>query len=194
MNLNLKYLKTLSGLNFSKDELLFLLRATLLLAIWLIINSWAFIDEYIMYSMKAQTLFLMNTLANQGFDATKVYSTEADARFFIVCPNVLFKISKGCAGKSLLFLYAAFIAIFPQNDLKKKLIFLFLGLIIIHEYNVLRIVALSLSLKYRPDWYDFLHIYLFQTLIYVVLFLLIRHYLNFSKTNKDKEHTSTPLI
>lgn len=190
MNFYLKYLKSFSGFNFSKDELLFLFRASLLLAIWLIINNWAFIDQYIMYSMKAQSLFIMNTLADQGFDATKVYSTEADARFFLVCPNVLFKISKGCAGKSLLFLYTAFIAIFPQKDLKKKLIFLFLGLIIIHEYNVLRIVALSLSLKYRPDWYDFLHVYLFQTLIYIVLFLLIRRYLN--ATAKQKEHSTNP--
>lgn len=178
MNLNLNYFKANAGIKFSRDEFLFLARATLLLIIWLIINNWAFIDQYIMYSMKAQSLFLMNSLANQGFDATKVYSTESDARFFLVCPNVLLKISKGCAGKSLLFLYAAFIAIFPQKNLKKKLVYLLLGLIIIHEYNVIRIVTLSLSLKYRPDWYEFLHVYMFQTLIYIVLFLLIRKYIN----------------
>ncbi len=191
MNINLKYLKTLSGLNFSKDELLFLFKATILLTIWLIINSWAFIDEYIMYSMKAQSIFIMNTLGGQGFDATKVYSSNADPRFFLVCPNVLLKISKSCTGTSLLYLYAAFIAIFPQKNLKKKLLYLILGLIIIHEYNVIRIVILSLSLKYKPEWYNFFHIYVFQTLIYVILFLLIRYYLNSNYLLNKLKHESS---
>lgn len=191
MNFNLKYLKTLSGLNFSKDELLFLFRASILLAIWSIINNWAFLDQYIMYSMKAQSLFFMNTLGNQGFDATKVYPSQADPRFFLVCPNVLLKISKSCTGTSLLFLYAAFIAIFPQKNLKKKLLYLIIGLIIIHEYNVLRIIVLSLSLKYKPEWYDFLHIYVFQTVIYVILFLLIRYYLNSNYLSRKHKHESS---
>jgi exosortase/archaeosortase family protein len=179
-------LKKIKELKFSKEEISFLIRSLAMLIVWLILNQWSLIDKYIMYSMKAQTLWILNFIGNQGFEASSIHTTDIDARFFIVCPNVLFKISKGCAGKSLLFLYTAFILIFPQSNPRRKLIFLIMGLFLIHEYNVIRIVALSLSLKHLPDWYDFLHVYFFQTLIYLLLFLLIRRYFNPLKQNVSK--------
>lgn len=184
MNPIVKKIKHGLGFEFSKVELLFLLKSLIMFSIWLVVNDWAFIDRIIMYSMKLQSIFILNTIGGQEFDASGIYTTKIDSRFYLVCPSVLFKISKGCAGKSILFLYASFILIFPQNNIKRKFLFLIIGLLIIHEYNVIRIISLSLTIKFNKEWYDFLHIYLFQILIYFILFLLIQQYLNLSKKNE----------
>jgi len=184
VNLNLNFFQSLRNFKFSRQELLFMLKAFIALILWLVLNYFPKIDELIMLSIRSQTLFLMDIFGNADFVATKIYKTEIDARFFLVCKGTLVKVAEGWAGKSLLFLYAAFIFIFPNNNLKRKFLFLLIGLLILHEYNVLRIVALSYVLKFNPAWYNFLHIYFFQTIIYVLLFLLIRKFI------KTHENTS----
>ena len=46
------------------------------------------------------------------------------------------------------------------------------GAVLLWVYNLLRILALVPVLRYRPEWFEFIHVYLWQTLTLIVVFVL----------------------
>ena len=53
-----------------------------------------------------------------------------------------------------------------------KLIFIPIGILIVHGLNLLRLVALALIVVYHPDSLQFNHKYTFTILVYVCIFFL----------------------
>lgn len=76
-----------------------------------------------------------------------------------------------CDGLTLFILYSTFILAF-NGKWWMKIIFLVLGIVIIHFLNVLRVVALAVIVKNAPDHLDFHHSYTFTLFVYGVVFTL----------------------
>jgi exosortase/archaeosortase family protein len=80
-------------------------------------------------------------------------------------------VGPACVGFGLLFGFAGLIISY-HGAIKSKLWFIPLGLLGIHSINILRIVILAIISKINNDWVDFNHKYVFNTIIYIFIFLM----------------------
>jgi len=165
---------------FTKDVVSFVVKACVMLSIWLFLDQILSIDLGIMYSMQKQGIFLLNWITDLDYEATQVYLTENRPKFGIICDTSWLKVGKTCDGKSIMFMYLSFIIIYPQINFWRRFKYGFLGLLLIHEFNVIRIVLLTLILQYYPKNFPMMHHYFFQVVMYILIFLLVRVFLNHS--------------
>ena len=91
-------------------------------------------------------------------------------------------IGDACNGLTLFALFTGFIIAYP-GPLIRKLIYIPIGIIVIHFMNVLRIVSLSVITLYAPEYLEINHTYTFTILVYTCVFILWILWANkFSKT------------
>ena len=89
--------------------------------------------------------------------------------------NVLFvgnasvEIVSDCSPHMPYLIFAAVVLAFPATW-KQRLIGLVLGAVVIHVFNILRILTLIGVLVWRRNWFDFAHVYLWQTGTILVVF------------------------
>ena len=76
-----------------------------------------------------------------------------------------------CNGATIFALFAGFIIAYP-GKLLRKLVYIPVGIVLIHILNVFRIIGLCLVLLYAPDYLDLNHTYTFTIIIYSFVFLL----------------------
>lgn len=75
----------------------------------------------------------------------------------------------GCSGLKQAFIW--FWLIFTvRGGWIHKLWFIPAGWIACHLFNILRIFLITLFIEYHPEWFDFLHGYIFKYLFYAMLF------------------------
>lgn len=75
-------------------------------------------------------------------------------------------------------IFAAVVLAFPSTW-RQRAIGLVAGAILIHVFNTLRIIALMAILVWRESWFDFAHVYLWQTGTVLVLFAAFALWLKF---------------
>ncbi len=93
-----------------------------------------------------------------------------------------------CNGITLMFLFAIFVIAYPGN-IKNKLWYVPLGILIVHSINIIRIIALALISYYNYEYLDFNHTYTFTFLAYSAVFGLWMLWVNkFSNTSKPFEN------
>jgi exosortase family protein XrtF len=97
---------------------------------------------------------------------------EAKVITFKIYPHLMYldgapiiSVDTPCNGIPMLYLFASFILIYP-GPLKRKLVFIPIGLLAIHSINVIRIILLSYISIYSSDYFYFNHKYLFQIIVY----------------------------
>lgn len=78
-------------------------------------------------------------------------------------------LDRGCVGRTVMVVYSAFIIATPA-EVKRKILYTLAGLVVIIVLNILRIVMLMLVAQYYPDWFHFVHEYLFKYILYVGVF------------------------
>jgi exosortase family protein XrtF len=76
-----------------------------------------------------------------------------------------------CNGFSLFALFVIFMITYP-GPWRHKLWFTPVGLVLIHGINVVRIAALAILVKVKPEWLYFNHNYTFTIIVYSMVFLL----------------------
>lgn len=76
-----------------------------------------------------------------------------------------------CTGLKQAYIFLCIIA-FNRGSWKKKLWFIPLGLIVIYSFNIFRIVCISAAIGNHPDWFEFLHLYFFKYLFYLIIFFM----------------------
>ena len=64
------------------------------------------------------------------------------------------------------------IMLFARGKWLHKFWFIPLGWVAVYAFNILRIAIISLLIQHHPDWFDFLHSYLFKYLFYGMIFAL----------------------
>ena len=104
------------------------------------------------------------------------------------CMNILYnnewisRIVEGCNGLSIMILFASFVLAFYKG-FKATFSYIVFGVLIIHVFNILRIVGLNLAMIRFKKYTDFLHNILFPLVIYGIVFLLWFFWVN--KFSKD---------
>jgi exosortase family protein XrtF len=125
------------------------------------------IDEKLISLIIANAAFVLKLL---GFT---VYQSIEDSNMQLIGIDGAHPIWIGspCNALTLFMFFALFVIAFPGN-VKKKLWFIPLGIIIIHVTNVLRVIALVTINFYAPQYIEFNHTYTFTFLVYAIIFLL----------------------
>ena len=98
----------------------------------------------------------------------KMHQTQDSIRLFLNGVSVA-RIVEGCNGVSVMILFSAFVVAFT-GKLKHTLLFIIVGILIIHVLNVLRIALLCMALLRYPESEHFLHGVVFPLFIYGVVF------------------------
>lgn len=85
--------------------------------------------------------------------------------------NYTVNIVEGCNSVSVIILFVAFVIAFAEN-LKKTVLFLFAGAVLIYIVNILRIAILTVALYRYPQYENILHSVVFPGIIYSMVFVL----------------------
>ncbi len=98
---------------------------------------------------------------------------DEETTWFFVSGKYVSRMVEGCNAVSVAILFLSFVFAFFQG--KKTFVFAFIGLVILHVMNVLRIVGLNILLLKLPQYSKIGHDYLFPAVIYgsVVMLWLI---------------------
>ena len=82
-------------------------------------------------------------------------------------PQADLEIVRGCDGAGTLFLVMAAILAFPTS-IKRKLVGLALGVLLMYSLNIARISGLYFVVAYHNDWFNLIHTYLAPSLLIVI--------------------------
>jgi exosortase/archaeosortase family protein len=178
-----KYLSPNSMMQ-NKPIIRFAALAIIALIIWVFFDSWFFADKAIMKSIQVQSAWMLNVFNEQKYTTSEITYENGVSKFGIFCQNSGMRVGKTCNGKSIMFMYAAFILIFPGIKLKRRLVYLVLGVLILHEFNVIRVALLAYILENFPAYFPSMHHYFFQVLVYVLIFLMVKKYINVNQSAK----------
>lgn len=161
---------------------LFAIRAVILLIGWMVLYH-GFIKPYTAVNnwLSVQVLNSTQTILNfLGYDTnldtskTSTYNFK-NAVFIDGQPVVL--VADGCNGLELMALFIGFLLSFPGPAKYKALIIPF-GSVAVFIINVLREVILALNYKYFQETFDFNHKYTYVLIVYLIIFLIWRYWLN----------------
>ncbi|WP_445455506.1 exosortase family protein XrtF [Flavobacterium sp. HNIBRBA15423] len=115
-----------------------------------------------------QSKFLLNSL---GHDV-EIIKNDTDSSLKILYEGkYVSRMIEGCNAISVIILFAAFIFAFSVK-IKRTIVYIFIGAIIIHVLNVIRIALLTYALYFYPKYEEILHGTVFPLFIYGVVFLL----------------------
>jgi exosortase family protein XrtF len=89
------------------------------------------------------------------------------------------EIVDGCNGIAAIGLFLGFILAYP-GDWKNRISFSVLGIGVIYLVNILRILVLTVTQAYYPQFFDFTHDYSTTAIFYLFIFLLWVIWVNFS--------------
>lgn len=132
-----------------------------------------FIREIIHLCQWIFNLLGYKTFASKEVNDVQVFGIDGSNGVWIGGP---------CNGITLMFLFAVFVIAYPGN-IKNKLWYVPLGILIVHSINIMRIIALALIAYYYPQYLDFNHTYTFTFVAYSAVFGLWMLWVNkFSKT------------
>ncbi|HLP06241.1 MAG TPA: exosortase/archaeosortase family protein [Paludibacter sp.] len=76
-----------------------------------------------------------------------------------------------CTGLKQAYIYFCIIA-FYRGPWVKKLWYIPLGLLVIYAFNLFRISFIIGVVGQHPDWFHFMHLYLFKYTFYLIIFLM----------------------
>ncbi|MFP9118408.1 exosortase family protein XrtF [Flavobacterium sp. RNTU_13] len=116
---------------------------------------------------------------------TAPHSRDAADKLY-VNGKYIARVVEGCNAVSVMILFAAFIVAF-YVDVKRTVLYIVSGLVIIHVLNIFRIALIAKAGYYYPQYWNFLHDILFPAFIYGVVFVLwvfwvLKIYTNAKKT------------
>lgn len=114
----------------------------------------------------SQTSSVLNAV---GYD-TSFYDVAGEPKIALVnATDVVLYVFEGCNGVNVIIVFAAFLFAFGGR-LRRFLIFLPLGVFIIHLFNLLRVSLLFYLAQTNSTQFYYYHKYLFTATLYVVVF------------------------
>ncbi len=145
----------------------FIIKGFTLYIVWfLLYDNWllkdGLVDHFLIQHLVDATSFILNSIGYQTFQYADAVGIDGTHGVLIGAP---------CNGLDLFALFTGFIIIFP-GKMTYKIIFIPIGLLVIHILNILRLVSLALVVLYSPNSLDFNHKYTFTVIIYGIVFLL----------------------
>lgn len=119
-------------------------------------------------AVTSQTSVVLNIL---GYQAS-YEDVAAQAKVALMdAGNIVLYVFEGCNGINVMIVFVAFIFAFGGR-LKRFLIFLPIGLLIIHLFNLVRVAFLFYLAQTNSTKFYYYHKYLFTATLYAVVFIL----------------------
>ena len=158
-----------------KSTIRFLITYVVLMSVFLIIIGWEPIKNIFDLNGYFTTFLVMITAwIFKAFDLlVSTQGTIIHLKGFSM--NVLF----GCNGLEAFLIYTVGIISFPSKW-KIKLYGMLYGFIILQVINILRIVGLGFAGIYMKSSFDFIHVYLAQSIMIVVAVVMFIIWLNYA--------------
>ncbi len=127
------------------------------------------------------TPFVVHTLTTAGssklINIIMPEENTSAQKEYLTSGHFKLKIARGCEGiEGVIILIAAILA-FPAG-IKSKLFGITGGIFVLYVLNLFRIAGLYYTLKYKPVFFDMMHVYVGQTLIILIAFLYFIAWLN----------------
>lgn len=119
-------------------------------------------------SIAYQTSAVLSTF---GYEAYYVRNPAGPTAFIYEGKKIILNVYEGCTGINVMIIFAAFLVAFGGR-VKTFLWFLPIGLLIIHIFNLLRLLMLFLSAKLSETYFYYFHKYIFTVILYLVVFVL----------------------
>jgi exosortase family protein XrtF len=146
---------------------LFVLKAVGLYLLWyLVYDNWlvtsGYVDHLLIDQLVSATDSILRFLGYTTFTYADAVGVDGTHGVLIGVP---------CNGLSLFALFAGFIIVFPGKILH-KLIYIPLGILVVHVLNILRLVGLALIVVYDSESLAFNHKYTFTIIVYACIFLM----------------------
>lgn len=126
------------------------------------------LDEYLIHSMVISAEWVLRQL---GYGLYEMGTSDLRWQIGIADSVGLLQIGAPCDGLVLFALFTVFILSFP-GAAKRKLWFIPAGIILIHGFNLLRVVSLVIIQFNRPESLKFNHDYTWTVLVYGFIFWL----------------------
>ncbi|MEQ8554274.1 MAG: archaeosortase/exosortase family protein [Cyclobacteriaceae bacterium] len=131
------------------------------------------------FSMKVVE-FTKNGISILGYNTA--YGINPDGkginpRYIFVDGTPVLSVADGCNGVELIALFIGFFIIFPGNW-RSKTVFILLGSIGVFLLNVIREMALAFNYMYFRQSFDLNHKYTFVLIVYGLIFIVWRYWLN----------------
>lgn len=99
------------------------------------------------------------------------YSIRTADNTLFFANNGYVAVEGSCSGLKQFYQWTVLMILFP-GPWKKKLWYIPFGILIIHLYNILRIIILSFVTVHIPQQWDFIHSWILRPVFYVVIFAL----------------------
>ena len=132
------------------------------------INFYGDIVDPITYSVTSQSAYLLGAMDYDVFS----YSAELAPKVFLnLGERSVLSVYEGCNGVNVMIIFIAFIASFSKPS-RQMGWFVPLGLLVIHIFNLGRIVLLFFVTENFPNYLYFTHKYFFTAIIYLVVFFI----------------------
>ncbi len=173
-------------LNFKNKITRFFICAGTLYVSWfllyeLVIKPYTKIDEKLINLIINHAVFVLRLLGYKTYQ----YQQDQDMQLMGIDGARPIWIGSPCNAITLFAFFTFFVLAFPGN-LKNKLWFIPIGIIIIHITNLLRVMSLALINYYRPEYLDFNHTYTFTIFVYAIIFSLWMWWVNYSLKQSGK--------
>lgn len=143
-----------------KPVLLFLAKCLVFWAVTLVLVSRVPAIEEAGVSFTLQTLQTVLSVFGQTVE-------RHGATLFTAGTSV--EIVSECSPHMPYLIFAAVVLAFPATW-RQRLVGLLLGAVVIHLFNTVRIVSLIYILAWKRAWFDFVHVYLWQTGTILIVF------------------------
>ncbi len=145
-------------------------------------GSSRYFPDYITHNVAKQSQALITAF---GYDMKVEPSTWEPAMNLTMNGKTLARVVEGCNAVSVMLLFVSFMLAF-FGDVKRTLLFIFGGVVLLYGMNVLRIALLTIGIYEYPEYADVLHGTIFPAVIYGTVFLLWLGWINsYKKPVKD---------
>ena len=127
-----------------------------------------FYPDYITNLTARQSEVLIDNL---GYDSRVVPHENEPSMKLIINNKFVARVVEGCNSVSIIILFASFIIAF-RDSIKRMILYILAGSVLIYAINLIRIVILSVGLYHYPWRREILHTVIFPLIIYGLVFLL----------------------
>ena len=127
---------------------------------------------YVIARLTPSTFASLNnyTAAMLGFSLRALGIDPSVRGVFVSAGDFGVEIITECSAIFILILFSSFVLAYPTT-FKNKAIGLIFGIPILFAVNALRLVVGFMSGMWRPDLFEYVHVYLWQTIIIILVFI-----------------------
>lgn len=137
--------------------------------------------DYLTHTVAKQSQDILNTF---GYETRIEPHPDEPTMKIIIRDKYVARVVEGCNSISIIILFISFIIAF-SGKFKTTLFYLLAGSTLLYVVNLVRIAILSVGLFHYPWRREILHVVIFPTIIYGMVFLLWMFWVNrFSNLNR----------